>query len=236
LAFILYLITGIATAAPVVYALGWAVWGAPIVATEYISLLGSATLVVAAFVSLIKWRIAARIALAAVLAIWSLYLPAINGAVRMKLTDQRLTLRVVRWVPSPQPLTVSDSTGETRPEVRLTGPEIERLKEAGVTGRVETFSLGNYGNGNKGSQAIIVIQGPVAAPVELPEPDATAVVYVQHDDSWRLHPASAPTLRRTIRIEPWPDDPRQSSIMVELSSGARQGFSVWWPKSELGKP
>lgn len=234
--FALYLITGIATAAPVIYALEWAVWGAPIVATKYLSLLGSATLLVAAFTSLFERRIAARIALVGVLAIWSLYLPAITGAVRTKLSDQRLTLHVVRWVPSPQPLTVSDSAGETRPETRLTRAEIEHLKEAGVTGRVETFSLGIYGNGNKSSRTIIVIQNPVASPVELPEPNATTVVYVQHGDSWRLYPASAPTLRRTIRIEPRRDDPRQSSIMVELSSGARQGFSVWWPKPELGTP
>jgi hypothetical protein len=233
--FALYLITGIATAAPVIYALSWAVWGASIFATEYISLLGSTVLAVSAFISLINRRAAARIALFGVLAIWSFYLPAIAGVVRMKLSDQRLTLHVVKWTPSPQPLTVSDPVGETRPEARLSEAEIERLKEAGVTGRVDTFSCGNYGGGNKSSRAIVVIQSPVTAPVELPEPDATTIIYVQHGTDWRPYPAGAPILKRTIRIEPWPDDPKQSSIMVELSSGARQGFNIWWPKSEPGK-
>jgi hypothetical protein len=65
----LYLITGIATAIPVIYALGWAVWGAPIFITEYVSLLGSLVLVVSAFISIAERRIAGRIALVSVLAI-----------------------------------------------------------------------------------------------------------------------------------------------------------------------
>jgi len=124
---------------------------------------------------------------------------------------------------------------EFRPYARLSAADIEQVKEAGVTGRAVTFSFGNYGNGSKQSRAIIVIQSPVTAPVELPEPDATTIVYVQNAERWRLYPASAPTLKRTIRIEPWRDDAKQSSVMVELASGARQGFNVWWPKYEPGK-
>jgi hypothetical protein len=154
----------------------------------------------------------------------------------MKLSDQRLALHVVKWVPSSQPLEVSDSMGKSSPDARLRAADIEQVKEAGVTGRVVTFSGGDYGNGSKQSQAIIVIQSPVTAPVELPEPDATTIVYVQHTEGWRLYPASAPTLKRTIRIEPWRDDTKQSSLMAELATGARQGFNVWWPNSELGKP
>lgn len=199
-------------------------------------MLGSLALVVSAFIRLAERRIAARIALVGVLAIWSFYLPAIAGVARTKFSDQRLALHVVKWVPSSQPLGVSDLMDESRPYARLSAADIEQVKKAGITGRVVTFSFGNYGNGSKQSRAIIVIQNPVTAPVELPEPDATTIVYVQHADRWRLHPASAPTLKRTIRIEPWRDDANQSSVMAELASGARQGFNVWWPKSEQGKP
>ena len=236
LAFILYLLTGIATAVPIIYALKWAVWGAPIILTEYVSLLGSVALVVSAFISLTERRIAARIALISVLAVWSFYFPAISGVARMKLTDQRLALHVVKWLPSSQPLEVTDPIGKSRPNARLSAADIERLKSAGVTGKVEIFSFDNYGNGSKQSAAIVVIQNPVTAPVELPEPNATAIVYVQHADGWRLYPADAPTLKRTIRIQPIREDPKQSELAVELSSGARQGFGIWWPKSEPEKP
>jgi hypothetical protein len=232
-AFILYLVTAILTATPVWYALGWAVWGAPIFITEYVSLAGSLLLAFSAFVSLAERRIAGRIALVGLLAIWSLYLPAITGLVRVKLNDQRLTLYVLKWMPSSEQLTVSNLTGNLQPDTRLTEADIELLKEAGVKGTVTKYSMGRYGNGTKSSRAIIVMQSPISVPVELPEPNATMVVYFQHGNTWQKHPANAPTLKRTIRIEPLHDDPKQSSVMVELSSGARQGFGVWWPKSEL---
>ena len=56
--FVLYLITGIATAVPVAVALGWAVWGAGTSPTEYLSLLGSLILVVSALISLSNRRVA----------------------------------------------------------------------------------------------------------------------------------------------------------------------------------
>jgi hypothetical protein len=73
------------------------------------------------------------------------------------------------------------------------------------------------------------MQRPVTDVVELKEPDATSVVYVQGDHGWRMFPADAPTLKRTIRLEPVPYDPNwpgaypQTSVMVELSTGA-------WPR------
>lgn len=236
MAFVLYLITGIATAVPVVYALGWAVWGAPISATEYISLFGSLLLVLAAFITFVNRRHAARCAFAGVIAVWSFYLPQIYGVVRMKLTDQRLTLRVLKWAPSARPLTTSDGAGPNSPLPSLTRVEFDLLKGAGLEGKVATFSLGNYGRGSKTSRAIVVIQRPVVTRVELPEPDATTVVYIQEGNGWRKYPPGAPTLKRTILIQPERGDLHQSSVRVELSTGARQGFDVWWPKQELGRP
>jgi hypothetical protein len=72
------------------------------------------------------------------------------------------------------------------------------------------------------------MQAPVEEPVELKEPDGTTVVYVQHGKDWLSYPPDTPTLKRTIRIEPDTDKPNQSSVGVELATGARQGFGVWW--------
>jgi hypothetical protein len=106
---LLYLFTGIVTAIPVLYALGWAVWGAGTSPLEYISLLGSLILVISAFLGLSSRRLAARLALVGALGVWSFYLPAIVVAVRIRLTDQRLSLRVVQWTASASPLAISDS-------------------------------------------------------------------------------------------------------------------------------
>jgi hypothetical protein len=62
---LLYLLTGIATAVPIVVALRWASLGAGTIATEYISLLGSLVLVASALISLFDRRFAARLALVA---------------------------------------------------------------------------------------------------------------------------------------------------------------------------
>ncbi len=236
MAFVLYLVTAILTAAPVLYALSWAVWGAPIFLSEYVSLAGSLLLGISAFVSLAERRIAGRIALAGVFAIWSFYLPAITAVVRAKVNDQRLTLYVLRWMPSSEQLTVSDSIGKSHPETRLTDADIEQVKQAGVKGAVMKFWMNNYGNGRKSSRAIIVIQSPVSVPVDLPEPDGATVVYVQRGNTWQKYPANAPILKRTIRIEAILDDPKQTMVRVELSDGSTSGSGVWWPEFELRRP
>jgi hypothetical protein len=88
---LLYLLTGIATAIPVVWALGWAVWGAGTSPTEYLSLLGS--LVLAASAAIGARRVAARMALVGAMAVWSFYLPSIVGVARIRLSDRSLTFR-----------------------------------------------------------------------------------------------------------------------------------------------
>jgi hypothetical protein len=103
-----------------------------------------------------------------------------------------------------------------------------------LTGKVATFAFNKYGHGARASRAIIVVHGPVTASAELPEPDATTIVYVQEGGGWRMYPARAPMLKRTIRVEPLAGDPKQTLVLVELSNGARQGFGIWWLKSEQG--
>jgi hypothetical protein len=61
------------TSLPVLVTFRWAVWGAPITVWQYVSLLGSCLLVLAGLVSFYHRRVAARIAVVAVAAIWSFY-------------------------------------------------------------------------------------------------------------------------------------------------------------------
>src|SRR5678809_143032 len=121
---VLYLFTGIATAIPVVWALGWALWGAPTSPTEYLSLLGSLILVVSALMNLWNRRLAARVALAGAFAVWSFYLPVIVGMVKTRLSDQELNLSVLLWTPSASPLTIHEQTQvPSFPNMRLSPEE-----------------------------------------------------------------------------------------------------------------
>ena len=232
---LLYLFTGAATAIPVVWALGWAVWGSGVSITEYVSLLGSLILVASAAVSSSKRIFAARLALIGALAVWSFYMPAVLGFAWTRLSDQELGLAVLLWTPSTSPLVIQQpAQSPNTPSTRLSARDVEQIEAAGLRGELSVYTANDhYGSGKK-SHATIVMQRPITDVVDLKEPDATSVVYVQGDHGWRMFPADAPTLKRTIRLEPAPYDPNwpgaypQTSVMVELSTGARQGFGVWW--------
>ena len=239
---LLYLFTGAATAIPVAWAQGWAVWGAGVSITEYVSLLGSLILVASAAVSSSKRTFAARLAFIGAAAVWSFYLPAILGFASARLNDQELGLAVLLWTPATSPLVIQQpAQSPNTPSTRLSARDVEQIEAVGLRGELSVYTANDrYGSGKK-SHVTIVMQRPVTDVVELKEPDATSVVYVQSDHGWRLFPAEAPTLKRTIRLEPVPYDPNwpgaypQTSVMVELSTGARQGFGVWWRTPDSGR-
>ena len=126
------------------------------------------------------------------------------------------------------------SAASADPRYEVVCGDIQQIKAAGVTGELSVYAAnGHYGSGKK-SHAIIIMQRPVAGAIELKEPDATSVVYIQGDHDWRIFPPDAHTLKRTIPLEPvaydpnWPGAYPQTSVTVELSTGARQGFGVSW--------
>lgn len=84
LPFCLYFVAGVATGFHVYTLLALTVYGVPFNSLEFVSLLGSAGLLIAAFISLFKPYAAARIALIACLMTWSFYGPAIANVVRTK--------------------------------------------------------------------------------------------------------------------------------------------------------
>jgi hypothetical protein len=239
---LLYLFTGVATAIPAVWALGWAVWGASVSITEYVSLLGSLLLVASAAVSSSKRAFAHRLALIGAVAVWSFYMPAIWGFASIWLSDQELGLAVLLWTPSTSPLVIQQPEQiPNTPSTRLSVRDVQRIEAAGLTGEMSVYTANNrYGSGKK-SHVTIVMQRPVTDVVELKEPDAASVLYVQGDHDWRMFPADAPTLKRTIRLEPVSYDLNspgaypQTSLMVELSTGARQGFGVLWRTPDSGR-
>jgi hypothetical protein len=205
---LLYLFTGAATAIPVLWALGWAAWGAGVSLTEYVSLLGSLILVASAAVSSSNRTFAARLALIGAVAVWCFYMPAILGVASARLSDQELGLAVLLWTPANSPLVIQQpAQSPSTPSAKLSARDIEQIEAAGLRGELSVYTANDrYGSGKK-SHVTIVMQRPVTDVVELKEPDATSVVYVQGDHGWRMFPAHAPTLKRTIRLEPIAYDP-----------------------------
>ncbi len=82
LPFLIYLLAGTLTGIQVYALLTLGVHGAPVSPLEFLSLLGSLVLIVAAYLGLWKPRLAARVALLAALVVWSFYAPATLHAVR----------------------------------------------------------------------------------------------------------------------------------------------------------
>ena len=82
LPFFLYLIAGVMTGFQVYALVALGAYGAPVSPLELLSLLGSLVLIVAAYLSLWKPRLGARVALLAVLIIWCFYAPATLHAVK----------------------------------------------------------------------------------------------------------------------------------------------------------
>lgn len=134
--------------------------------------------------------------------------------------DQRLYVLNLKLTPSPTSELVMDEF--TRENYDLTADDINQLKSLGLRGHIEGYSGGYYGEG-KPSRAIIVMQHQLKSSVELPQPDGVNVIYVQDGDEWRMYPANAPTLKRTIRLEIPDDNKDVTHYWVEHASGARSG-------------
>ncbi len=84
LPFSLYVITGVLTGVHLYLLLVFTVYTPAAALLEWVAMLGSLCLLVAACVSLFKPRVAARIALIACLLIWAFYAPATVRTVRTK--------------------------------------------------------------------------------------------------------------------------------------------------------
>jgi tetrahydromethanopterin S-methyltransferase subunit D len=83
----LFIITGLVLMAQTYWLLAWAIWGAPTSAWEYLALFGSVILIAAGITHIWKKTLGIYIAIAALLAIWCFYLPAIIVTTRTMLTS-----------------------------------------------------------------------------------------------------------------------------------------------------
>ena len=109
------------------------------------------------------------------------------------------------WNPTASPLVIQQpAQSPNTPSTRLSARDVKQIEAAGLRASCR-FTLRTTAMGAAGkSHVTIVMQRPVTDAIELKEPDATSIVYVQGDHGWKIFPADAPTLKRTIRLEPVP--------------------------------
>lgn len=117
------------------------------------------------------------------------------------------------------------SAGSVRPGVAgdyLSGEEESLIQLSGISGDLEFRGTSRHGTGAHAG-AVIIMRQRLTESVDLPQPDGVTVLYVQERDGWRLFPADAPMLTRSIRLEPSATVHSHTMYYVELIGGRRQG-------------
>lgn len=148
--------------------------------------------------------------------------------------DQKLEIMFVQWQPSSEPLSVLGDG--------LTSVEVAHLEAAGVTGKVTRRGFAEQGWTGTGGitsieegRAVILMQRPLDAPVEVPWPDATSAIYIQETRGWKMIPSDARTLPRTIRLRVSKDNPAEVPFEAKQECGAYSGAALFdWEKSPNG--
>ena len=137
--------------------------------------------------------------------------------------SQRLEIVWAKRLPGPNVLVSDDDSKKM-----LTREELDILGTNGVTGRLIVSGISVHGEG-KTSRALIIMENQLKTESDLPQPEGTNIIYVQHGDEWEKLPANAPTLKRKIHLEVSESNQKATQYWVELASGARQGGNafVW---------
>jgi hypothetical protein len=98
---------------------------------------------------------------------------------------------------------------------------LEALHKAGLPGPYRVAEIDRCGTGKKSLQ-IIVLNSPVLAQAQLPQPDGVELIYVSKPDGWRTIPAQAPTLGRDVEVRPGAS--RSTLAMYLIHAVAQLGF------------
>jgi len=134
--------------------------------------------------------------------------------------EQKIDVMILRVADARENLSLDEQAAR-----EIGRDELPYLEAAGVRGRLELTGGGHYGQGRKSSRVLLVISEDIEQRTVLPLPDATTVVYIQNGKRWRMYPPSAPTLVRSIRLEP-ATSTRTAYYVVELADGSEQGGGV----------
>ena len=140
--------------------------------------------------------------------------------------SQELEVVFVRLVPEAEQ--IATDTG------KLSADEIKLLRSLGLKGslRVGMQASKATGNSTRHARAIIVLRERLETRVDLREPKATNVVYVQDGKNWNMYPPGARTIGKKISF--WPDELNPTDLEVELEPkmSTSSSFSRYAPLNE----
>ena len=150
-------------------------------------------------------------------------------AVELGFRRTALTQMYLHWFPGPEPLFL-DSTSPSSSTTAPTSAELDLLRAAGVTGRLELRGArpGHFG---LPARVLLIAQRRVSQETTVEVPEEGTVIYLQRDSSWEKLPGGIKTLQRKLVIGPQSDRPDVTVVMEELEGGGMQGGMAFsWPK------
>jgi hypothetical protein len=106
-------------------------------------------------------------------------------------------------------------------EVKGVAPHVlEALRTAGLVGQYRVVRIWICGSGKKKSLQIIVLNPPLPAQAQLPQPNGTELIYVAKSGGWQKIPAQAPTLGRSVEVRaPTPGRPWLAEACIPDATG-----------------
>jgi hypothetical protein len=137
--------------------------------------------------------------------------------------DQHLTVLYGSWNDGPIPLQVED----LRMQSLLLATDNVLLNESLKGGRV--VIRGSHASNTvetPRARMIVLFTGPLARVVNLPQPDASNVIYVQNGDGFRPYPSGVRVRDRAVELTPYIDRPGVLRLWVEHASGSRSGGDI----------
>jgi hypothetical protein len=199
-------------------------------------MVGSFVLLVAAVVATRAPRVAARVAVLAVLANWSFFAYSFPVLAYQESAKQELELVFIRWVPGTQslsevPLPSNERAVSIGSRPSLQPADIDALKQAGLSGTVSISGGGTFGQGQRSRLLVVMSRQLSFSPVELRQPEHTQMIHVQSETDWRQFPADSRLSRLTVRLEIANHTRLQTWFFVELATGAQVGGTAYvWPQ------
>ena len=237
----LFAVTALVTFANVFQYAIWAIYGRPSNPTESLSMVGSLVLLVAAGIATRAPRLAARVAVVAVVANWSFFAYSFPVLAYQESVKQQLEVVFIRWVPGAQPLSTdtlpsSERAASIGGRPSLQPADMDALQKAGLTGTVSISGGGTFGEGKRSRLLIVMSRQLSSSPVELKQPDRTQAIYVQSGQVWQQFPADSRLSRLTVRLEIANHTQLQTWFLVETATGGRIGGTAYiWPQ-QLATP
>jgi hypothetical protein len=201
-----------------------------------IAFLGCGALVGAAAGHASHPRFAAGVAFVGLLPVWAFYASAAVTPLVEARSDQRLQVVFLQWDPGVGGPTVgptNDLLSMIYPGELISSADLDELSAANVTGTLKVTQVWETGKG-PAARMLVVMSGQLEVPqVELREPQAAHVIYVQRGGAWEMHPPDAPTIARTVQLRILDDIPQQTTFLVEAANGSRSGATAinWRPGS-----